>query len=140
MPIHHAFVIQEHPPLLAIDDGGQTCEISPLWLRERTQAPDQLESMTQQRLFDSHAIDAALKLESVKWVDSYHVDLAFSDGHRETYDLHTLDAELDDVSIFPAAEPWDASLSQAHIRFDWHRVLEESAYFRASLDAYIRYG
>ncbi|MGM0987085.1 MAG: TauD/TfdA family dioxygenase [Pseudomonadota bacterium] len=141
MSTPHAFVIHEQPPAVVLDDGQQTREISPLWLRERTQAPDQLEAMTQQRLFDSHAIDASLTLESAARVDEQHVALAFSDGHRETYDLRVLASELDDAAaIFPAAEPWDASLDQSRVRFDWRRVLKEPAYFRDSLDAYLRYG
>ncbi|MDN3519908.1 TauD/TfdA family dioxygenase [Halomonas ramblicola] len=135
-----AFVVHEQPPSIVLDDGEQSREISPLWLRERTQAPDQLEPMTRQRLFDSHALDAALTLERATRIDEHHVALAFSDGHRETFDLRVLADELGDTTIFPAAEPWDASLDRQRVRFDWRRVLEEPAYFRASLDAYLRYG
>lgn len=140
MSVRHAFVIHEQPPSIVLDDGERPRELSPLWLRERTQAPDQLEPMTQQRLFDSHAIDAALTLESATPIDEHHATLVFSDGHRETYDLRRLAAELDGTTRFPAAEPWDASLDQAHLRFDWRRVLEEPNVFRASLEAYLRYG
>ncbi|MDR5859283.1 DUF971 domain-containing protein [Halomonas eurihalina] len=140
MSTRHAFVIHEHPPSVVINEGEQSWEMSPLWLRERTQAPDQLEAMTQQRLFDSHAIDAGLTLESATRCDEHHVALAFSDGHRETYDLRVLANELDDTRRFPDAEPWDASLDQRRVRFDWLRVLEDPTYFQASLDAYLRYG
>lgn len=141
MSTRHAFVVHEQPPSIVLDDGQQSLEVSPLWLRERTQAPDQLEPMTQQRLFDSHAIDAALTLQGASRVDENHVALAFSDGHRETFDLRVLADEMDDdTATFPAAEPWDASLDQTRVRFDWRRVLDEPAYFRDSLDAYLRYG
>lgn len=141
MSTPYAFVIHEQPPSVVLDDGQQPREISPLWLRERTQAPDQLEAMTRQRLFDSHAIDVALTLESASRVDEHQVALAFSDGHHETFDLRVLADELaDDTATFPAAEPWDASLDQARVRFDWRRVLEEPSYFRDSLEAYLRYG
>ena len=99
------FVIQEQPPAIVVIDGQQSREISPLWLRERTQAPDQLEPMTQQRLFDSHAIDANLALTQATQVDEQQVALAFSDGHRETYDLRVLAEELGESELFPAAEP-----------------------------------
>ncbi|MCW4150484.1 TauD/TfdA family dioxygenase [Vreelandella janggokensis] len=140
MPNRHALIVHEQPPSIVIDEGDHSQEISPLWLRERTRAPDQLESMTQQRLFDSHAIDSALTLESAVLVDEHHVVLAFSDGHKETYDLRVLADELDDNSHFPCAEPWDASLNQDRLRFDWPRTLDDPAYFQASLDAYLRYG
>lgn len=140
MSTRHAFVVREQPPSIVLDDGEHTREISPLWLRERSQAPDQLEPLTRQRLFDSHAIDAALTLTSVSRVAEHHAALTFSDGHRETFDLRVLADELDDARVFPAPEPWDASLNQERVRFDWRRVLEEPAYFRDSLDAYLRYG
>ena len=134
------FVIQEQPPAIVVVDGQQSREISPLWLRERTQAPDQLEPMTQQRLFDSHAIDANLTLTQATQVDEQQVALAFSDGHRETYDLRVLAEELGESELFPAAEPWDASLDQNKVRFDWTQVLDDPDVFRESLDAYLRYG
>jgi len=49
----HPFIIHEQPAAVLFNDGHSTMEVSPLWLRERTQATDQLEPMTQQRLFDS---------------------------------------------------------------------------------------
>lgn len=141
MPTRNALVVNEQPPSIVVVTGEQPLEISPLWLRERTQAPDQLEAMTQQRLFDSHAIDAALTLESVSQVDDNHVAIAFSDGHCETFDLRILADEVDsDAATFPAAVPWDASLDQARVRFDWHQVVNEPTYFRDSLAAYLQYG
>ncbi|SFU01599.1 TauD/TfdA family dioxygenase [Halomonas saccharevitans] len=140
MSTRPAFVLHEQPPSVRLENGDASREISPLWLRERTQLPDQLEPMTQQRLFDSHAIDTDLTLTEVARVDDHHAALAFSDGHRETYDLRVLAAELDDAASFPAAEPWDARLDADRVRFDWQRVLAEPGYFRASLDAYLRYG
>ncbi|MDT0502594.1 MULTISPECIES: TauD/TfdA family dioxygenase [unclassified Halomonas] len=136
----YTFLIHEQPPAVVIEDGGQSHELSPLWLRERTQAPDQLEAMTQQRLFDSHAIDADLTLVRAVRVGEQQVDLTFNDGHRETYDLSTLADELGETDLFPAAEPWDASLAPQQMRFDWSRVLNDPAYFQASLDAYLRRG
>ncbi|MGM0451205.1 MAG: TauD/TfdA family dioxygenase [Pseudomonadota bacterium] len=136
----HPFVIREQPAAVLIDNGHSTMEVSPLWLRERTQAPDQLEQMTQQRLFDSHAIEENLALTQAKPVDINHVSLTFSDGHEEVYDLTALANELGDTAPFPAAEPWDASLDQQYVRFDWSRVKQDDAYFKASLSAYLKFG
>ncbi|MDZ7826937.1 MAG: gamma-butyrobetaine hydroxylase-like domain-containing protein [Gammaproteobacteria bacterium] len=133
-------IIHQDPPCLVLRRGVDTLELSPLWLRERTQVPDQLEAMTQQRLFDSHAIDAALELERATPVGEHQVALAFSDGHRETFDLRFLLEEIDDAEDFPAPEPWDASLDPREQRFDWPRVQQDADAFRASLDAYLRRG
>lgn len=141
MSMTYTFVIHEQPPSVLLDDGKRTQEINALWLRERTQAADQLESMTQQRLFNSHAIDVALRLEEAQRVDEHHIALTFSDGHHETFDLRVLAYELqDDTTIFPVPIAWDASLDQVRVRFDWERVLAEPDYFRASLEAYLQFG
>ncbi|MYL26740.1 MULTISPECIES: TauD/TfdA family dioxygenase [Halomonadaceae] len=136
----HPFIIHQQPAAVHIDDGRSTMEVSPLWLRERTQAPDQLEPMTQQRLFDSHAIDDALTLKKAEPVGTDRVSLSFSDGHEEVYDLTALAQELGNTAPFPAAEPWDSSLDQQRVRFDWVRVQQDNAYFKASLSAYLQYG
>jgi gamma-butyrobetaine dioxygenase len=132
--------VRQDPPGLVLHRGAEALEVSPLWLRERSQAPDQLEAMTQQRLFDSHAIDAALRLRSATPVDGQRVALAFSDGHQETFDLGFLLAEIDDVDPLPAPEPWDATLDRDELRFDWRRVREDRDVFRASLEAWLRRG
>lgn len=68
------------------------------------------------------------------------IRLAHGDGHGETLDLRVLADELDDTAVFPAGEPWDARMDPARVRFGWTRVREEPAYFRATLDAYLRLG
>jgi gamma-butyrobetaine dioxygenase len=132
--------VRQDPPCLVLHNGTEPLELSPLWLRERTQAPDQLEALTQQRLFDSHAIDRALELESAVPVGEDRVALAFSDGHRETFDLRFLLGEIDDAEVCPAPEPWDANLDRRELRFDWQRVQQDADAFHASLDAYLRRG
>lgn len=133
-------VVRETPPSLVFGHGDQSMELSPLWLRERTQVPEQLETMTQQRLFDSHAIDPDLRLEHARPVGEHQVALAFSDGHRETFDLRFLLHELRDGEPFPAPEPWDAGLDRREVCFDWDRARQEPGEFRASLEAYLRRG
>lgn len=136
----HPFIIQEHPAAVLVDNGDSPFEISPLWLRERTQDPDQLEPLTQQRLFDSHAIDAELTLQHAKPLGNSSVSLTFSDGHEEVYDLISLADEIHGTTSFPVAEPWDARLDQSALRFDWLRVINDDDYFKASLSAYLRFG
>lgn len=136
----HSFIVQEDPAALLVDNGDSSFEISPLWLRERTQDPEQLEPMTQQRLVDTHAMDAELTLLHAKPLNSHSVALTFSDGHQEVYHLASLADELNGTTTFPAAEPWDARLDPSELRFDWQSVTNDDDYFKASLFAYLRFG
>ena len=140
MSAQSGFDIIGHPPALRLRGNGETHELSPLWLRERTQAPDQLEPMTQQRLFDSHAIDVDLTLTSLTAKGEDQVEVVFSDGHQEVFDLGMLREAALDESPFPEATPWDSTLDQTLVRHDWEAVIEDDAAFRRSLDAYLRYG
>lgn len=140
MPAAPHLSVRQDPPAVVLDAGADALELSPLWLRERSRAPDQLEAMTRQRLFDSHAIDPALQLVSAAPVDPHHVALAFSDDHRETFDLRHLLQEIRDEEVVPGPEPWDAALDPRELRFDWQRVRRDRDDFRASLEAYLRRG
>ncbi|MCM5703850.1 TauD/TfdA family dioxygenase [Larsenimonas salina] len=134
------FEIVEQPPAIHVYKGGQRYTLSPLWLRERTQAHDQLEPMTQQRLFDSHAIDINLTITSLSKPSADQIQVLFSDSHEEIFDLNFLAVEIRDDNHFPVATSWDATLDQKMLRFDWTQVIANDETFQQSLDAYLRYG
>lgn len=113
--------------------------ISPLWLRERTQDPQQLDALTCQRLFDSHRIDPDLTLSSAQPLSPTHTELSFSDGHVEVYDLEALAVELDGDSTFPDAIAWDSRIDQTAQRFDWQKMGDNEAFHQA-LSAYLQRG
>ncbi|MDN6180110.1 MAG: hypothetical protein L0I84_03775 [Halomonas subglaciescola] len=113
--------------------------ISPLWLRERTRDPQQLDALTCQRLFDSHRIDPDLTLSSARPVSPTHTEFTFSDGHVEVYDLGALAVELDGDSTFPDAIAWDSSVDQTAQRFDWQQMGDNVAFHQA-LSAYLQRG
>ncbi|WP_227368544.1 TauD/TfdA family dioxygenase [Halomonas sp. M20] len=113
--------------------------VSPLWLRERTQDPDQLDGLTCQRLFDSHRIDPGLSLTAARPVDETRAELSFSDGHVEVYDLAALAREIEGDTPFPDTIAWDSSIDQAAQRFDWLQMGDNQA-FQQALTAYLQRG
>ncbi|GED21432.1 TauD/TfdA family dioxygenase [Halomonas halmophila] len=140
MPAQVRLEIVEQPPALRAHQGDHHFTLSPLWLRERTRSRDQLEPMTQQRLFDSHALDPDLAIASLESGCHDDVHIAFSDGHQETFQLDALAADIQGHSHFPSATPWDARIDHQGLRFDWRQILADDAAFHQSLDAYLRYG
>jgi gamma-butyrobetaine dioxygenase len=113
--------------------------ISPLWLRERTQDPQQLDALTCQRLFDSHRTDPDLTLVRALPLSKTHTELSFSDGHVEIYDLEALASEIEGGSHFPEAIAWDSNIDQTAQRFDWHKMGDNEAFHKA-LTAYLQRG
>ena len=69
-------------PVVEVTGPDGTVALPALWLRERSQAPDQLDLVTGQRLFDPHRLPADLALVEARLDDGALV-VAFSDGHRE---------------------------------------------------------
>lgn len=134
------FDIVEQPPSITVIQGKQRRVLSPLWLRERTQAADQLEAMTQQRLFDSHAIDVDLGIQCLSFRTDNEINIVFSDGHEALFDLQALATDIQGGDHFPPVTTWNASLDQQRVRFDWQMVCADDDAFRWSLGAYLRYG
>lgn len=133
------FIFKQLPPSITARKGNWERELPALWLRERTQDPSQLDSRTQQRLFDSHSIDPDIRLLAVERVSSDQAWLEFNDGHRALYDFSVLHAELNGMSVFPDAVSWNSGLDRTQVTFDW-RGIEDTAMFLNALDAYLKYG
>lgn len=133
------FIFKQLPPSITMRKGDLEQELPALWLRERTQDPLQLDSRTQQRLFDSHSIDPDICLLAVERVSSDQAWLEFNDGHRALYDFSVIDDELDGASPFPAATGWDSALDRSLVSFDWRR-LDDRGTFASALGAYLKYG
>lgn len=118
---------------------GALYSIPALWLRERSPDPTQLEAMTQQRLFDSHAIDPMIEVSHVEKVGDKDAWIAFSDGHRALYDFTPLLDEIQNRSVFPEPKSWASDIDLSAVRADW-RNMDEPASFKAALEIYLTYG
>ncbi|MFK3799981.1 MULTISPECIES: TauD/TfdA family dioxygenase [unclassified Pseudomonas] len=131
--------IQQTPPAIKLLTESGEYEVPALWLREKTQDPDATDSLTQQRLFDSHLIDPDIRLIDVQHVSAGQVQLAFSDGYCATYSTKELMAELVDADHAPSTVAWGSDLDQSLIRHDW-RAMNHDPAFEAALTAYLKYG
>lgn len=138
MPVTSLTLIESPLTLNRVTPSGLE-PISPLWLRERTQDPDQLDELTCQRLFDSHRIDPDLMLTAARPLDKTRTEFSFSDGHVEVYDLAALARELEGDTPFPDTIAWDSSIDQAVQRFDWPQMGDNQA-FQQALTAYLQRG
>ena len=111
-------------------DGGRRQSLPALWLRERSVESDQLDAITGQRLFDPHLLPVDLGIETAS-TDAGSLTVAFTDGHRATYEIDTLAAAcvLDDG--VPAPVPWRAGTDRPRVHA-WSSVTTDTA---AEVDA-----
>jgi gamma-butyrobetaine dioxygenase len=104
-------------------DGPSRTVVPPLWLRERSPEPDQLDAVTGQRLFDPHLLPVDLEVLSATRHGTV-LTVSFSDGHRAAFDVEALSAarSLDDG--LPAVVPWRAGTDRPRVH-TWSAVIAE---------------
>ena len=125
-------------PVVHLTLDGERIEIPPLWLRERSRAPSQLDLVSEQRLFDPHHLDAELSLLDAR-ADEGALWARFSDGHDETFPLDLLAEAIDPDDGCPAAVAWTAALG-APPAHDWRVVAHDDAGLLGALHDFIRFG
>lgn len=124
-------------PVVEVTGSDGTVALPALWLRERSQAPDQLDLVTGQRLFDPHRLPADLALVEAR-LDDGALEVAFSDGHREAFAVQVLLGSLASGDSCPPPRPWRSDLGRPP-RHDW-LALDADAGLRAALHDLIAFG
>lgn len=130
---------QTSPPTVLLATESRGVELPALWLREQSPDPEAVDSLTRQRLFDSHLLDEDLSLISVSLLPGSKAELAFSDGHSAVYDATEILAEAISGSNGPSPQAWDSSLVLASVTHEWPEMDSDEA-FTAALESYLRYG
>lgn len=95
---------------LWLEQGGRHVPLVPLWLRERSEAPEQMDLNSHQRTYDPTRLPADLRIQHVQ-SDGSGVTIAFSDGHRCRFGLDWLAVEAGlapDPTAIPAPISWTA--------------------------------
>ncbi|MFI8480827.1 TauD/TfdA family dioxygenase [Pseudomonas sp. NPDC078700] len=134
-----SFSFDEAAATLTFNSRQGNFAIPVLWLRERSQDPQQLDALTQQRLFNSHGIDPHINLAHLEAVDNEKAWLEFTDGHRALYDFTGLVGEIVGHSIFPQPQAWNSTLQRSRVRADW-RAMNDPQAFLDALTIYLTYG
>ena len=104
-------------PVVEVTGPDGTAVLPALWLRERSQAPDQVDIVTGQRLFDPHRLPADLALVEAR-LDGGALVVAFSDGHREALAVEVLLGCLTPADGCPPPQPWRSGLGRPPLH-DW---------------------
>ena len=131
------FAASDTAESLYLHANGKRFEMPALWLRERSPDPQQLDALTQQRLFDSHAMDPLITIRHLA-AEGDLLWLAFSDGHQARYQTQALLSELVEPSPFPSTKAWGSELDilpgAGHINTrSGHRQWEEGLLHLAKL-------
>lgn len=131
---------------VALRHGERIAELHPVWLRNRSQEPDQIEASSRQRLFTP--LDLAPDLQAVSCaLDGDRLVVGFSDGHVATLDLVAVEIALGwvlDPEQPPAPEPWTNPIVPFPYvdwaGIGWSREEEDASAVLAFLDAFYRHG
>ncbi|NQZ32967.1 MAG: TauD/TfdA family dioxygenase [Oceanospirillaceae bacterium] len=121
------------------DTDDSEIELPALWLRERSQEPDQVDKQTQQRLYNPHLSAVDLSICAAQ-IDATQLTLTFSDGHHSQYPKDFLTQQITHFnSGLPAPTPWIAT-DQLPVHFDWQKLLIDENLFQRSVSEFLRYG
>ena len=126
---------------LWIAEAGGRRALPPLWLRERSQEPDQLDSYNQQRLYNNAELPLTLSVTEVEELPAGQLTIAFSDGHRARFSADWLAAEAAMVpghDGLPARRAWGADLSPLP-KVAWSECAGAAGQ-RAALEAFLALG
>ncbi len=116
----HADLVDGHVRLAI---GERAADLHPIWLRNRSQEPGQVEATNRQRLFTPLDVPGDLCAVGSDVSDGVLV-VSFSDGHTARLDLDELAIALgwlDDVERPPAPEPWTAPVDPFPY-VDWNAI------------------
>lgn len=134
-----AVLFTQNPPSVQVQTLQGTVELSPLWLREKTDDHESTDSLTRQRLFDSHMIDESISLVAVEPEGDVKALLTFSDGHQALYSSAQVLGEINDSREHAPTEAWGREIDMSAVRHDWGKMGQDKP-FAAALTAYLRYG
>lgn len=125
---------------LILSADGASVPLTALWLRERSEAPDQLDLNSHQRYFDPTLLPADLRIVEAKPAPD-GIAVTFSDGHSWHFDPTTLGIEaglLPDPLALRSPEPWTAETLTLPIA-EWS-TLGDTATMRDLLAGFFRSG
>lgn len=139
MNVKEQITFQISPPAVLLATEKKVVELPALWLREQSPDADAVDSLTRQRLFDSHLLEENLELVSVTPLPSGSAELSFSDGHRAVYERCEILAELCSDFDGPLPQAWDSSLVLTKLTHEWPEMGDDES-FAAALETYLRFG
>lgn len=138
--VHMSFSVHHRDggTVIEYDDGLRRREVPPLWLRERSTAPTQLDPVNFQRLFDPHRLPVDLAVVDAH-LEGGALTVEFSDGHRDVFPTDVLVRMASLPDDLPPMTAWDASLG-APPRHDWAAVMGDDLALADALEDFLVHG
>ncbi len=140
---------REPPRLMRVSDtelvarmpDGAAVPIHPIWLRERSEAPEAMDRTTGQRLHDPSDLPLDLSITDILDLGADRFEVRFSDHHAAVYDAARLAREIalpaGDHDL-PPVRLWTGDLTDLP-RFAWDAAAD-AATRRTWVEAFLEYG
>ena len=127
--------------LVARMPDGAALPIHPIWLRERSEAPEAMDRTTGQRLHDPSDLPLDLSITDIIDLGADRFEVRFSDHHAAVYDSARLAREIarpaGDLDL-PPVRLWTGDLTELP-RFEWAEAAD-AATRRTWVTAFLEYG
>lgn len=136
----------------SIDSAGGSVEIvlhlagegdytlPPMWLRERSAHPTQLDATSGQRLFDPHLLPPELSVADAVVDPEGRLIVRFSDGHCDRFAEAALAEFIDLPDGLPRPTPWSASTIPTLPSHRWIDIVSDDTATSKALSDFLRVG
>ena len=127
---------------LILSTGDNTKKaLHPLWIRERTEGPTDVDPINHQRLYDHSTFAADLKVTKCESLPDDQIKLEFNDGHQSSISLIKIEREIgwrENPEALPDPKPWTTKLN-FNANVDWED-LDDPAQLKVMLEDFLTYG
>jgi len=131
--------IDESHRQILVNMNGREVALPALWLRERCQDSDSLDSITKQRLFDPHQLDVDMSLIGVERKTDDVATLSFNDGYIGEYHLSEFDPDFDMLDGAPADIPWKSTIDTSVFHVDLASLHSDEGLIKG-IETFLTYG
>ena len=115
--------------------GDGAVVLPPIWLRERSTHPTQLDTTSGQRLFDPHLLDADFSVAEAVVDHEGNLIVRFSDGHCDRFEEAALAEFIGLPDGLPRPTPWSAATMATLPAHRWRDIAnDDSALLKALAD------
>ena len=121
------------------DIDGNIFNLHPMWLRERCEGDNFLDSTNLQRLYEPSNIDINIKIKKADLIDNNKIIVKFTDGCIGRFVASKLIKEFKKKDIIPSRIPWMGSISNFP-KYSFNEKFKDSFEMFSMLNDFYKYG
>lgn len=142
IPVHDRVKLDDSTGGIMLSDGAdKAIRLHPLWIRERLSSPDDLDPISNQRIYEHAELPKNLTIKDIALEEDGHLNISFSDGYRSSLSLTHIEREIgwkENPETPPLPQSWTAALN-TRPEANWDE-LDDPIKLKTMLSGFLKYG